>query len=80
MTTKIYTVLDIDAGELDRHVLTAPNDTVAMRIMKNSLNQDKLLKMNADRYDLICLGELEGGKKVCNLDEIRKTMEPTSEQ
>ena len=74
---KIYTVLDIDAMELDNHVFTAPNDTVAMRIIKNSLSQDKFLKMNADHFDLICLGVLENGQKVCNLDEIRKQMEPT---
>ena len=72
---KIYTVLDIDAEELDKHVFTAPNDTVAMRIIKNSLSQDKFLKMNADHYDLIRLGDVESGEKVCNLDEIRKQME-----
>lgn len=73
---KIYTVLDIDAMELDNHVFTAPNDTVAMRIIKNSLSQDKFLKMNADHFELICLGVLENGEKVCNLDEIRQQMEP----
>lgn len=77
---KIYTVLDIDAEQLDNHVFTAPNDTVAMRIIKNSLTQDKFLKMNADKYELICIGELIGGEKVCNLDEIRKTMETDSEK
>ena len=79
MTTKIYTVMDLDAEELDKHVITAPNDAVAMRIMKNSLKQDKLLAMNAERYDLICLGELDGGIKICNLEEIRKQMEPSQE-
>lgn len=77
---KIYTVLDIDAEQLDNHVFTAPNDTVAMRIIKNSLTQDKFLKMNADHYDLICLGDLENGNKVCNLDEIRQKMEADSEK
>lgn len=78
---KIYTVLDIDAQELDKHVFTAPNDTVAMRIMKNSLTQDKFLKMNADRYELICICDTDKqlGDKVCNLDEIRKNMETSSE-
>lgn len=74
---KIYTVLDIDAEQLDNHVFTAPNDTVAMRIIKNSLTQDKFLKMNAERYELICVAELENGTKICNLEEIRKTMETT---
>ena len=76
---KIYTVLDKDAEQLDNHVFTAPNDTVAMRIIKNSLTQDKFLKMNADKYELICVAELEGGETVCNLEEIRKTMETSSE-
>ena len=77
---KIYTVLDIDAQELDRHVFTAPNDTVAMRIMKNSLTQDKFLKMNADKYELICVADVETGNKVCNLEEIRKQMDTDSEK
>lgn len=72
---KIYTVLDKDAEQLDNHVFTAPNDTVAMRIIKNSLTQDKYLKMNAERYDLICLGEMEGGNQICNLEEIRQKID-----
>lgn len=76
---KIYTLLDLDANELNERTMTMPTDAVAKRVMKTSLEKDEMLNKNADRYNLVCLGEFDKTKgivkseitTVCNIADLK---------
>lgn len=48
----IYAIYDKDAEQFNEKTLQAPNDAVAIRVIKNSQKKDEMLNENADRYEL----------------------------
>uniref|UniRef100_A0AAU8B191 Nonstructural protein n=1 Tax=Dulem virus 207 TaxID=3145684 RepID=A0AAU8B191_9VIRU len=84
MKIKIYALSDKDAEQLKQVTFNAPNDKVAKRIIKNSLENDKALAKNAKAYELRCVGEFdteepEKTEKVCELEEIKSEMSAENE-
>lgn len=79
MILKIYAIYDKDAETLNERTFCAPNDKVAKRILKNTLDNDVVLAKNAKSYEMHCLGQYdtESGitgdgesKHVCEVSEL----------
>lgn len=89
MILKIYAIYDKDAQTFNERTFHATNDTVAKRIIANSLAADKMMENNKKSYELHCCGSYDtesGGiqnildnekapttRKVCELAEIEAT-------
>lgn len=79
---KLYTIYDKDAEHHNERIITTVNDTVAKRIIKTTMAQDKPLMIAAKAYELIYLGlfDKETGtltperRKVCDLTELKDEM------
>lgn len=88
MILKIYAIYDIDAETLNERTFCATNDKVAKRMIKTTMDNDPILKKNAEHYELheCAIYDTENGisgdgksKRVCGLNELLGMAEPAQQ-
>ena len=79
MILKIYAIYDKDGENFNERTFCAPNNKVAIRMIKQTLKNDVVLKENAEHYELheMAQYDTESGiqgngttKRVCGLEEL----------